>query len=99
MTAQSLLGVEVELGAEPAADFGCHDADFVFRHADHAGEQGAHEVRHLGRGPEGERFLAGVKGGDATARFDGHRGEALMDHALFDDAVGPGELGLDVAPA
>ena len=35
VTDQRFLGIEVELGAEPAADFRRHDADLVLRHANH----------------------------------------------------------------
>ena len=96
MAAQGFLGVEIELGPEAAAYLRRDDADFVFRHGDHAWQQRAHQVRNLGRGPKRERALASVPGSDAAARLDGHWSEPLMNHALLDDAVRRFERGGDV---
>ena len=38
MGTECLLGVEIELRTESAADFGRDDADLVFGHADHTGQ-------------------------------------------------------------
>ena len=94
---QCFLGVEVELGAEPTPNFGRDDAQFVFRHTDHAGQKRADEVGDLRRSPERDCSFPAMMCCHATARLDGHRNQTLMDHAQLDDAIGLLEFAVDVA--
>ena len=94
---QRLFGVDVELGAEAAADLGRDDAQQILRHAENAGDQGAQQVRDLGGGIQGQRFLAGAPLGDHAARLHGGRDQALAGDALLDDDFGVAECLLGVA--
>ena len=44
---QSFFGIDVELRAEAAADFGRDDSQFVFGNADHQSKLSAQQVRNL----------------------------------------------------
>ena len=90
-----LLAVDVDLGPEPAADFGRDGAHPVLAEARHPRREGAQDVRVLGRRPEGQLVLARLVVRHHPARFDGVRGQPLVDHALRDDHVGVGERLVD----
>ena len=95
--AADLLGVDLQLGAEAAADLGGDHADPVLADAEHDREEQAQEVRHLGRAPD--RQLVGAVVGQHAARLDRRAGDAMVDDATLDDDVGLGEAGLEVAAA
>jgi hypothetical protein len=62
--AEQFLGVDVELGAEPAADGGSDDAELVFGHAEGDGDHHLEHVGDLGRGVQ--RHVAPNGWGTAT---------------------------------
>ena len=97
MGAKGLFSVEIELRTEGAADFGRDDANLVLRHANHSGQQRAHEMRNLCGCVKRQRPFARVPRSDAPAGFDGHRREPLVNHALFDDSVCPLERGVEAS--
>ena len=96
---QRLLGVDVQLGAEAAADLRRDDPQLVLRHREHPGQQRPDQVRNLGRGPQRQRLFAGVIRRDHAARLDRHRRQPLVVEAVGNDPVGVLERGVDVAAA
>jgi hypothetical protein len=95
--AADLLGVDLQLGAERAADLGGHDADAVLADAEDHRQEQAQEVRHLRRAVDGE--LVGAVLGQHAARLDRRARDAMVDDAPLDDHVGLGEAGLEIAAA
>ena len=95
--AADLLGVDVELGAEAAADLGRDHPDPVLADAQQDRQEQAQEVRNLGRAPERQPVAAIL--GQHPARLDRAAGHAVVDDAALDDDVGLGEAGLEVAAA
>ena len=94
---QRLFGVDVELGAEAAADFGRDHAQQVLAHAENPRHQRAQQVRDLRGGIEVQRSLAGAPFGHHAAGFHGGGNQALAGDALLDDDVGFGEGLIDLA--
>jgi hypothetical protein len=94
---QRLLGVDLELGAEAAPDLRGDDADLLLVLPEHEREEQPQEVRHLGRGPHGQRARAVVR--QHGPRLDRRARRAVVLHPPLDDVVGLGEAGLDVAAA
>ena len=90
-----LLAVDLELGAEAAADVGGDHANVVLGQAEQQRHEQPHEVRHLGRGPERQRTRAVV--GQHAPRLDRRAGDPVVDDLALDDHVGVGEPRLDVA--
>ena len=94
---QGLLGVDVELRAEAAADVRGDDAQLGVGDAADRGEDVAHEVRHLRRGVEGEAAADGIGRDDDRAGLHRRGDHALLHVAALDDHVGLGERRVDVA--
>ena len=92
---QQLLAVDLELGAEATPHLGSDNPDVVLAQAEQERHEQAHEVRHLGRGPQGQR--AGSVVGENAARLDRRTGDAVVDEPAFDDHVGLRKAGLDVS--
>ena len=80
-----VFGRERHLLAEAAADVGRDHAQIGLRHAEHVGDGGAHEMRHL-RGA-GQRHAAGrrIEGGVAGARLHRRRVLPVRARVEFDD--------------
>ena len=79
-----LLRVHVELGAEAAAGVRCDYAHLVARHADHRGDDVAHRVRFLRRGPDRQFAAHGVEVGQQAARLERHATAAGDAEALLE---------------
>ena len=82
---QHVLGIDVPLDAEAAADIGCNDPDTSFRHGQRGGDLATHPVRDLRGGPD--RVCVG-----ASVVFRCHRA-ALHRHCripMVDDATPEG---------
>ena len=95
---ERLLGVDVELRAEPAADVGRDDAELRLRDPDdHREQRDARDVRHLRRRPQRELARRGNRLDDHAARLDRVRDQPLLAVALADGHVGLGEQPVDVA--
>ena len=86
-----LLAVDVDLAAEAAAHLGGDGADLVLAQTHHRRDQGAQDVRVLGRAPDGQVLATGLVLRDHAARFHRVRSEALVQHALRDHHVRLGE--------
>jgi hypothetical protein len=82
------FGVDVDLGPEPAADFGSDRADLILAHPHHRRDHRPQDVRVLGRRPDGHRSFARLEVGDHPSRLHGVWHEPLVDHALLDDHLG-----------
>jgi hypothetical protein len=95
--AEDLLAVDLQLGAEAAADLGGDGPHAVRAQAEQRGDDVAQEVRHLRRAPDGQ--AAGAVLGEDGARLDGGARDAVVDDPALDDHVGLGEAGLEVAAA
>ena len=86
---EHLLGVDVELEAEAAADVGRDDADLVLADAGDQREHDAQDVRDLGGGVDGVLVGRGDGRDDDGARLHRRAHEALLlEAALDDDGVG-----------
>src|SRR5437868_5948080 len=96
---QGLLGVDVQLRAEAAADFRRDDTELVFGDADHQRDLRTHEVRYLRRRPEGQLLLSRKVSCQHPARLHRDGREALIGDALPDYFVRGSERRLDVALA
>ena len=86
-----LFGIDVELGAETAADFRGDRPNLVLRQPEHHRELRAQQMRNLGSGVDRELLHPGVVVRDDRARLDRYRRHALVDDALLDRHVGLGE--------
>ena len=75
---RELLGVDVDLRAEAAADVGRDHAHLRLGDAADRRDERAHEVRHLRRGVERELAAGRDPVGDDGARLDRHRREPLV---------------------
>ena len=96
---KSLFGVDIEFGAEAAADLGSDEADAVFFEPQHGGKDGAREVRNLGGCVDIQRAVGFAPLGDDAAGFHRAGNETLAGDALPDDDVGFLESLIDVAAA
>ena len=67
--ARDLLGEQVPLDAEAAADVGRDDADAVLGHPQRVGEARAHEVRDLRRRPDRQLVVGRVVLARCTPQF------------------------------
>ena len=92
---QDLLAVDLQLGAEAAADVGGDHAHAVLGHPELQREEELEEVRHLRGARDGE--LAGAVVGDHAARLDRRARGAVVDEAALHDDVRVRERRLDVA--
>ena len=92
---ERLLGVDVELRAEAAADVGGDHADLRLGDAEHELQREAQDVRHLRRRPE--RDLAGRADlREHATRLDRVRDQPRLEVAPRDDDVGRVDRRLDV---
>lgn len=94
---EELLGVDVELRAEAAADVRGDDPDAGVGDAGDRGEDVTHEVRHLGGGVDGEPGADLVRHAHHRARLHRRGDHALLQVAPGHDDLGVGERGVDVA--
>ena len=94
---ERLLGVDVQLRAEAAADVGRDHAQLRLGDAGDAAERDAGDVRHLRRRPE--RELAGRRDrrDEHGARLDRVRDQPVLAIALLDRDGGLGEQPVDLA--
>ena len=92
---EELLGVDLELAAEAAADLGCDHAHLVLSEAEVERRDELDEVRDLGGGPE--RELAGLELRRDRPRLDRVRDQSLVDDPLTDLDLGVLERLVDVA--
>ena len=86
--AEQLLGVHVELAAEPAADGRRHDPYLVLGQAERDGRHQLEDVGHLRRRVERDVAAEGLGDGDDGARFHRHRQQPLLHVALADGVDG-----------
>ena len=95
--AERLLGVDVELRAEAAADVRGDHAQPRLRNADDPRERQPRDVRDLRRGPQ--RQLTGTRQllGEGAARLHRHRDQPLLAVLPLDRDVGLGERLVDLA--
>ena len=93
--ADVLLGVDVDLRAEAAADFRRDGADLVLAEAVHRRDHRLQDVRVLRRRPDGHRLLARLPVRQHAARLHRVRHQAMVDHALADHHLGVGERLVD----
>ena len=93
-----LLGRDLELAAEPAADVGCDHPDLRLGHAGRRGQREPHDVRDLGGRPH--RVLLAGRVHHDRARLHERRDQPLLAVLALDhDAVGAGRSDglLDIA--
>ena len=72
---RDLFGEQNSLIAKPAADIGGNDPDLSLVQPEALGKAGAHDMRHLGRGGQGQHLKPFVPFGNDTAPF--HRRHRL----------------------
>ena len=84
---EQLLGVDVELGAEAAADVRGDHAQLRLGHPERGRGEQPQDVRHLRRRPERD-VAAGLRPGDDAARLDRVRDQRRLDVAVLHDHVG-----------
>ena len=94
---EHLLAVDLQLGAEAAADLWRDDADAVLADPELDREHDARDVRDLGR--RVQREAVGLPGGEHAARLDRPSGGAVVDDPPLHDDVGLGQARVDVAAA
>jgi hypothetical protein len=94
---ERLLGVDVELGAEAAADVRGDDADLAVGDAADQGEQVAHEVGHLRGRVDGERAAHRLRDDHDRSGLHRRGQHALLQVPPLDHHVGLREGPLDVA--
>ena len=90
-----LLGVHVELRAEPAADRRRDHPELVLGHAGGGREHHLEDVRDLGGRPHGDLAAVGLRHHRHAARLHGRRDQPLLDVALLHHVGGVGEGGVD----
>ena len=82
---RDVLGIEVHLRSEPAADRRAEDAQLRVRDAEGLGQPRAHQVRRLGRGPHGEHPVHRIERRHHAARLH-RRGRAARVAERLGDA-------------
>ena len=92
-----LVGIDVHLDAEGAADVLAHHPHLRLGEAEVLGDDVLHHVRRLGALVDGQAGLAGVPVGDHGARLERHAGVAAEAEARLDDGIGIGEGAVDLA--
>jgi hypothetical protein len=90
-----LLGIGVQLGAEPAADVGRDRPHLGLAHAADDRQERPQEVRHLGRAVHDELVGGRVPVGDDAARLDRDVDQPLVSDRVLDDDLGVGERLVD----
>ena len=86
-----LVGIDVHLDAERAADVLGEHAHLMLFEAEVLGEHVLRHVRRLGAVIDRQALLAGIPVGDDGARLVGHAGMAAEHERRFGDRVGFGE--------
>ncbi len=86
-----LVGVEVELHAEAAADIGRDHPHLVFGDLQVAAEHVLHLERGLVGVDDGERAVAGIEIRDQAARFQRHRHLPFEAQLRLEDEIGLGK--------
>ena len=94
---QNVLGIDVTLGAEAAADVRRDHAHSLLGEAQGRGDRGAHGERYLGRRPDRQPAVRSVGLHQHAAWLDRHRGHARHAEARLDDHVRLAEAAGDVA--
>ena len=84
---EQLLGVDVELGAEAAADVRRDHAQLRLGHPERGRGEQPQDVRYLRRRPERD-VAAGLRPRDDAARLDRVRDQRRLDVAVLHDHVG-----------
>jgi hypothetical protein len=87
--ADDLLGVDLQLAAEAAADVGSHHAQLVLGHPGDHREHDPQDVRHLGRGPH--RVVVALRLDDDRAGLHERRDQPLLHEPAADHDLGVGE--------
>ena len=82
---EDLLGVDVQLGAEAAADVRCHHAQLVLRDAGGQREHDPQHVRDLGGGVHRELVRGRDRGDHDTAGLHRGRDQPLLQEPALDD--------------
>ena len=93
--ADILLGVDVDLGAEPAADFRRNRTNLILPEAGHRRDERAEDVRVLRGRPDGHRTLARLEVRHHAAPFHRVRHQTMVDHSLRDHDLGLGKRLVD----
>ena len=88
---QHLLGDQLQLAAEPAADVRRDDPDLLLRRTGQQRQQEAQDVRDLGGRPDGESAAATRRVDDDAARLHERRNQPLLHVAPLDDDLGARE--------
>jgi hypothetical protein len=96
-TATNSSAVDLQLGAEAAADLGGDDPELGLGDAEDQGQEDPHEVRDLGRRPDGELALGRHRLDHDGARLERVGDQARVEVALGDHHRGVGEDLVDVA--
>jgi hypothetical protein len=94
---RDLVGVDMHLDAEAAADILADHAHLPFRHAELLGEDALHHVRRLRRVVHGQRALGAVEIRENRPAFQRHAGVAAGDEGGLHHPVRAGEGSVDVA--
>ncbi len=94
---QQILGVDMSLDPEPAADIERDAAHPRLRHPQHMRRLAADPVHDLGRRPDRHRVAAAVVLGDDPAAFHRHRGVTVVDELPLEPARRGGKRPGDIA--
>src|SRR3990172_350001 len=94
---QRLLGIDVELAAEPPADVRRDHTHLALGEIEQLGKMGFQNMRYLSRRPDREFLFSGKIAGHYAARLDGVGCQALVHQFLLDDFVRLLESFFDVA--
>ncbi len=94
---QEILGIDMALDAEAAADVGRDTAHPPLRQLENPGGLPAHPVHHLGRGPDRHGLRARIVDADHAPAFHGHAAVAVMIEPPPQRVRRAGQSGLDVA--
>ena len=92
-----LIGIDMHLDAEAAADIAADDADRTLLHPQLLGEDALHHVRRLGGVVDGQRALGPVVVGQDAAPFQRHAGMTAGQEGCLHHAMRGGEGGGHIA--
>ena len=93
---QHILGIDMALEAEPAADIEGDAAHPRFRQTQDDGSFPPHPMHDLGRRPDRHRIGSRIMSGDNAAALHRHRGVAVVIKAALQPVRGAGKLGFDI---
>ena len=99
MRDRDVLGVDDELGPEPAAEIGGADDDPVLVEPERRDQGAERAMRRLARQPERQAVVERVGDGDGAAAFDGEPEPLVLSQRDPHKMRGGGERRLDVAIA